>query len=496
MVVGALALGAIAVPGASARILGAMGFAPATDPCSVTVLTETAQDNAIQTAVSAHPGGTICVGAGTFPEQLTISASGTTLKGAGPTKTIIEPTTVTFNTVDWDSAGQSGTSAPCGTSTCNPIASIILVESVTPPPASAPTTGVTIEDLEVNGAAASSTANLGCGNGYVGVDFQDAAGTLTITDVVNVAPPTTTCFGDQETPGAVYAYNGYFYAKTAPAAPVAVTVSHTTVTGYQKNGVTCDDPEEVCALSANVIAGYGPTTLTGQNGVQVGFGALGTLTSNSVTGNSYTGSTSSNDWYGPTGTYAASGILLYDSASGTTVTSNAVSLNQIGIVYYDDGAYDAGAAITTISRNVVTVSNAYAIVASGAPGGHDTVVIGSNGINNGRSLNANIWGAPGILVDTGTFLLTSNTIVGSSILSGASNGASQIVCNPGGTYAGTCPSTISLPTAAIQGASESGSDPTNVTLGGIASTWNSYLYNSNDLETVGVLGGSVNLNWE
>jgi hypothetical protein len=467
-----------------AASLFAVGYAAAGTPCSVTVHSENGADNAIQTAINAYPGGKICISAGTFPEQLTISNSHTVLMGAGASSTIIEPNSgsgpgsLSLAAVDWDSSGSG--SVPCGSSTCVALAAIILVENST----SGPTTGVTVEDLQVNGSAGSN--NVACGDDYVGVDFQNASGTLTDASVSDVASPPAS-FGCQEVSGAVYAYNGYFATGVAPSPAVAVTVSHTSVTGYQKNGVTCDDPAETCTLNSDMITGAGPTTLTAQNGVQIAYGALATVKDSTVTGNSFTGSTSSNDWYGPNGTYAATGILLYDPATGTTVTKNTVTLDQIGIAYVDDGSMDSGSESVTISHNYVNQSNAYGIAANGAPGGGDSVTIHANSIDNSATLNPSIWGAPGILVDTGTFTISNNHLTGSSRASGSSNGASQTVCAPSG-YPTVCSTTQSIPTGAIQGASESGTNPTVMVISS-----NSYSGDSYRLTTLGVDGGTVNV---
>jgi Right handed beta helix region len=453
--------------------------------CSVTVHHENAADNAIQSSINAYPGGTICIGAGTFPEQLTISSSNTILKGAGAANTIIAPNsgsgpgTLTFNTVDWDSAGYSG-GVTCGSSTCVPLASIILVQSTTPPTAATPTTGVTIEDLTVNGSAGS--ANVACGDDYVGVDFQDAAGLLTHSTVSNVASPPAS-FGCQEVSGAIYSYNGFYYSGVTPSPSVAVTISSTIVTGYQKNGITCDDPGESCILSHDTVTGAGPITSNAQNGVQIAYGAYANVGNSTITGNSYTGSSSTNDAYA--NGYAATGILLYDPATDTTLAYNHVILNQIGIFYGDDGTMDAGAESVTIYHNTVEESNAYGIVASGAPGGNDSVTIAANVVDNEQSLNPSIWGAPGILLDTGTFTLTTNHLEGSKAVSGASNGAYQTVCAPSG-YPIVCSSTENIPTAAIQGASESSSDPTSLFLSG-----NLYAQDTYQLATLAVNGGSV-----
>jgi hypothetical protein len=460
-------------------VLGALGTmtliavgsaqAPSTalakDPCSVTVFTENLANNAVQTAINAFPGGTICLGAGTFPEQLTISSSGTTLKGAGATMTFLAPTSVAENTYD-DDLGVTGSTG---------MYAIILVGTpCLPGPCGSLTqvTGVTVEGLTVNGALSSSSLTV-CGNtpqDFVGVDFQDSSGTLTSAKVVNIA---TSYPCNPES--AVYATNGWLYTGT----PVAntVTVSHSTMSGYMKNGITCDDPWESCSILSNTVTGSGPNPNIAQNGIQVAFGAFAMVTSNTISGNDCTWSGGcGNDWY--TATQAA-GILLYDPATGTTVSSNTATLNQVGILFVDDGAPSngyVGAVTVTISHNTVKESYAYGIVANGAPGGADKATIHANTVNNKESLNPSIWGAPGILVDTGTFHVTGNSIFGSSTAIGSSNGASQSV-PPG-----------SLATSAIQGASESSTNPTTLYIGG-----NSYSGDSFRLVTLGENGGSVNV---
>ena len=48
----------------------------------------------IQAAIDgAAPGATVCVGPGTYQENLLINKDGITLKGAGPENTVLEPPT-------------------------------------------------------------------------------------------------------------------------------------------------------------------------------------------------------------------------------------------------------------------------------------------------------------------------------------------------------------------------------------------------------------------
>lgn len=446
----------------------------AKDPCAITVSTENLADNAVQTAINAYQGTgkTVCVGAGIFPEQLTISGS-LTLKGAGDAKTTIEPNEpLTLNTYDYDASGGA---------TSEPAAAIILVEGSSGDPTTG-VTGVTIEDLEVNGVKGQSTFT-SCSDGYFGVDFQASSGTLTSSTVTGIELPPAD-FGCQPGVG-VYAYNGWFNYAGSNNVPDSVTISHTTVRAYDKNGITCDDPEETCTIASDTITGIGPTNLIGQNGIQVAFGGTASVTQDTVSGNVYVGSGSTNNWYG-TG-YSASGVLMYDPGTSTTVSDNTIELNQMGVIYYADGLTGygyPGPTTVTISHNTIKESNGYGIVANGAPGGGDTVYIQSNTVDNEQTLNPTVYGAPGILVDTGTFKVTSNLIEGSS------NATSEPVCGPG-TSTGACtsgPSTQSLSTAAIQGASESSSNTTYLYIKG-----NSYSDNYERLATLGVNGGAVNV---
>jgi hypothetical protein len=73
--------------------------------------------------------------------------------------------------------------------------------------------------------------------------------------------------------------------------------------------------------------GAGPTSITAQNGIQIGFGAAGIITGCEVSGIDYTGS----GW-------SASGILLYNPGTGMTLANNNIHDCQGGLnAYYADG---------------------------------------------------------------------------------------------------------------------------------------------------------------
>jgi len=113
------------------------------------------------------------------------------------------------------------------------------------------------------------------------------------------------------------------------------------VRNYDKNGITASgpgagSPGPNVTVTGNTVIGLGATSVTAQNGIQIGFDATGSVSTNYVADDIYTGPT-----------YGSSGILIYAS-SGVTVTSNTVDSTQLGIVPATDPTY--GNANGTIIR--------------------------------------------------------------------------------------------------------------------------------------------------
>ncbi|MCI4317932.1 MAG: right-handed parallel beta-helix repeat-containing protein [Thermoplasmata archaeon] len=406
-------------------LFGHGGNASATVTCNIVVNSENVNNNSVQTAInSANPGWTICVGAGSFPEQLTIHTAGLTLLGAGSGSTSIDPPTVSSTTVDWDSSSPQ-----------TPYDPIILVQN---------TTSVTIKSLGINGTAAAGTSFTGCGVGFVGVDFQNSSGSLISSKVTGIEYPPALLGCQSQL--AVLAYTGWFTTGFVPSPMLTVTVQQNTIASYGKNGITCDDPGMLCNLLGNTVTGIGGTSAIAQNGIQLAYGAVGTIQNNHVFANNYTGPSSTLSWYG-TGTQST-GILLYNQGGLTTVAHNTLSQNPMAIV-----EYETTPTALKILGNTITGFTGYAIVANGAPG--STVFISNN------TINAIATGAPGILVDNGTFNVSGNTIT--HVKFTGTQGASQVVCGTGAFL--TCgTSTLSIATAAIQAVSEGAGGPTDVTM--------------------------------
>lgn len=114
---------------------------------------------------------------------------------------------------------------------------------------------------------------------------------------------------------------------TSPEQAAKATLKGVEVSGYQKTGINVDGAQASASLKQVKVTGAGATTVTAQNGVQVGYGAKSTITSSTVGENEYEPES-----------YAATGILLYGAATGTLVKTTTVEHNGYGIYYEDDEA--------------------------------------------------------------------------------------------------------------------------------------------------------------
>jgi hypothetical protein len=64
-----------------------------------------------------------------------------------------------------------------------------------------------------------------------------------------------------------------------------VTVTRSTVTNYGKNGITCKDTGTICRVDHDMVTRTGPDPFIAQNGMEIAFGAGGTVSRNTLTGN-------------------------------------------------------------------------------------------------------------------------------------------------------------------------------------------------------------------
>ena len=155
-------------------------------------------------------------------------------------------------------------------------------------------------------------------------------------------------------------------AWASPVEPGHATLSEDTVTEYQKNGITVDGPGSYGDMSKTVVTGDGPTPTIAQNGIQVSFGATGSVTHSTITGNNYTG----------TGEASSTGILVVGGGGSTcgigsssplvehaTFEDNTLIGNDVGIDLFNVNSTCTKSATTptrdTVEGNVIQNSHGY-----------------------------------------------------------------------------------------------------------------------------------------
>jgi uncharacterized repeat protein (TIGR01451 family) len=323
--------------------------------------------NEVEKAVS---GQTILIKPGTYEEQVVVTGKTLTLQGAGddPSDVVIKsPVTLTTKfTTSYDNKP------------------VVLVQN---------DANVTLTNLTVDGA--------GRGNGnyrFMGVAFYNAGGTV---ENVTVKGVRETPFSGTQHGLAVYAYNQDGTART-------LTVRNTTVTDFQKNGITVAGSGLTATIEDNTITGAGATPTIAQNGIQVSYGAAATVRNNTITGIAY----SAKGWI-------SSGILVY-GADATTVENNTLTASQANIYVVESSATVRA---NRISAPACVGDGCYGIVASdplsARPSPLEEAVVSTALAQPNRSGGFTLLGSTNPL-DTVT--ITANEISGAPYASGESVG--------------------------------------------------------------------------
>jgi len=200
------------------------------------------------------------------------------------------------------------------------------------------------------------------------------------------------------------------------------TITKTTVTGYQKNGISVDGPGSEADISYSTVEGAGRdahfAVIIAQNGIQISRGAVGTVQNNFVADNSYTG---------PAANASSGGILVFGGcgdplSTDVEVEGNVLSNNDVGI--YLNGyssATDCSAPATqettnrainnTISNDAVTNKSSYTTSNNTTYPGYQAGIddIGNNDLISGNTI-AGIGYTPAQLASSGPLVIPIDTI--------------------------------------------------------------------------------------
>jgi hypothetical protein len=264
-----------------------------------------AQYTTIQQAVTAAPpGATINVCPGSYPETVRINKPLTVrgIRVGNENLVVINPAIAATNT----SSLYSGSLT----------AAIVIVER---------TSNVTLDNLTVDGI--NNTVG-GCGPDFVGIFYRNASGKVTNSAVRNIRLFPDALLGCQAGVG-IFAQSGNEVGARRGA---RLEVTNTSVHDYQKNGISGNESGTELIATGNAVTGFGPTNAIAQNGIQIAFGARGTIEGNSVINNNYSACASS-----VACPYVAANILVFSATSGIKVLNNNLGKSQANVFFGGEG---------------------------------------------------------------------------------------------------------------------------------------------------------------
>ena len=169
-----------------------------------------------------------------------------------------------------------------------------------------------------------------------GIMFDGASGSITHNNVEDINQGASGC----QEGNAIEVRNAPFDG-THPGTK-SVTITDNTVINYQKTGILANG-DVYASISENSVVGVGSINYIAQNGIQVGFGATGSVVSNSVTDNYYTGC--SNQDAAKTGCipWVSAGLLLYDvDANNVKKSKNIYRGNQFNMLLLTSQSINPG----------------------------------------------------------------------------------------------------------------------------------------------------------
>ncbi len=163
-------------------------------------------------------------------------------------------------------------------------------------------------EAEITGFTISGPGPTGCGSIRAGIFVRgDASANIHDNRIVDVRDdPFSGCQNGV----------GIFVGRQLWTTKGHATISNNVIEGYQKGGIVVDNEGSDAVITGNTVTGFGPTTTTAQNGIQISRGATALVRGNTVNGNYYT----------PKDTLAC-GLLMYQ-AGGVRASANTYFDNE------------------------------------------------------------------------------------------------------------------------------------------------------------------------
>lgn len=321
----------------------------------------------IQDAVkAAAPGDEIRICKGVYVEQIKIDKA---LDIDADNGAIVMPSAMQANTASLFDG--------------KPIAAALVVTEAT---------GVSITGLTLDGI--NNGISL-CSPDLIGIAYQNASGTVAHVAVRNFKLAAS-LNGCQSGTG--------IFVESGSGGASNVEIRDSTVHDFQKNGITADEPGTITVIRRNVVTGVGATNGAAQNGVQIGFGAAGSIVDNLVTNNVYAPCTAVDSCK------AVATNILVTQSDGVEVSGNTGGTSQVNI--FVDGNN------TTVNRNETfgtILFDGIRVEGNGSTLSHNHVFNGAEsgifvaGNNNVITDNTITEANVGILKDTGSL---GNVIAG------------------------------------------------------------------------------------
>lgn len=276
----------------------------------------------ITAAVTVALGGDtilVCPGSAPYNEQLSIT-NALTIRGFTNTNVVIRPSPMLAN----------ATSAFSG----SPIAAAIVVADTT----------ATLTNLVVDGAGGEVGGAACSGPNMVGIFFRNASGTVSNSTVRNMRL-VSGLEGCQFGLG--------IFAQSGGGGTSTVTIDGVNVHSYQKNGIVANEVGTTIDVTNSLVTGEPAANVSVQNGIQVGFGATGSIEGTQIVDQIYLPCTYPYTPGSGCDTGASLGILVFDADVDVLVQNNAITNTQGGI-FIGGRIISNGSHRTEISGNVIS----------------------------------------------------------------------------------------------------------------------------------------------